>query len=99
MMTNTEYSEVQVTEQEKILEALRSINQSNYWKVLNDLLFKVEEEKIRKQLATEIEPLKLYRLQGQLSESEKFTNLGKLIEKRQMELLALRKNNGKTKNA
>jgi len=63
---------------EKIMESLRGLQKNIYFKNLNDLIFSPRRVSLQSQLANETDPIKVYRLQGQLSELER-SNLSSLI--------------------
>lgn len=63
------------TQVKEILEATKNIVQSRYWKILDERVFKPQRDKLKKDLQQEDEPIKMYRLQGQVRELEKLVNL------------------------
>lgn len=73
----------------EIIEALRHIRASNYWKVLEAKVFTKEFNSLQKQLRNEKNPTEIYRLQGRITQAEKF-DLEKELQAREMELRRIR---------
>lgn len=70
----------------EIIEAIRAINSSSYWKVLQNKVFQGSLEVLERQIRTERDSKEMFRLQGQLGWAEKFTNLEKLSDVYRKEL-------------
>ncbi len=68
------------TELLAILEAMKNINNSKFWKLLVDKIFKPDFEKLGDKLRKEKNPTEMYRLQGRLNELDKITNFDKEYE-------------------
>lgn len=72
----------------KIIEALRNIQASNYWKVIEQVL-QQDLVKVTQRLRTEKDTIEMYRLQGQVTALEKYT-LENLTNQYRNELTNLR---------
>ena len=72
----------------EVLEALKNVSSSNYWKVLENIFTK-EFESLQKNLRNEKNPTEIYRLQGRLEQAEKL-DLKKRIQACQQELKNIR---------
>lgn len=69
-----------VEELAEIIGALRAIQSSNYWKVLEEKIWKSVVDGLTKELRKETDPAKIYRIQGRLEWALKYTDL-KQVEK------------------
>lgn len=75
-----------------ILEAIDSVASSNYWKVLEEKVFKGLTEGLDRKLRTEANPQKSAWLQGAISISEKYEDFKKFGETYRRELANVRNN-------
>ena len=73
------------TELTEIIEALRNISASKYWKVLEAKVFTKEFNSLQKKLRNEKNPTEIYRLQGRIVQAEKL-NLEKELQACESEL-------------
>ena len=73
-----------------IIEALRNIAGSSYWKVLQKHVFNVDLAKAKSRLAKTEDTVEIFRLQGNLEWGDK-VNLDKQIIKYRNELETIRK--------
>ena len=78
------------TELLAIIQALEALNQSNYWKILQDQEFVPHYEILKTRLGREKDNVEIYRLQGRIEQAERF-NLEKLLILKHNELLNIRK--------
>ncbi len=79
----------QVNELTDIIEALEKVNQSSYWKVLQNTIFLDEVETLKNQLAKEDNTTSIYRLQGKIIQAQKY-DLDKLITEKRNQLINLK---------
>lgn len=85
----------------RIIEALRSVQGTKSWGVLQELVFDGLTDTLTKEINTEArqdnpDSLKLSRLAGQLKWAEKFSDLSKLENVFRIDLTNIRKAYGKT---
>lgn len=73
------------TDLAEIIEALRNIRASSYWKVLEAKVFNKEFNSLRDKLENEKNPTEIYRLQGRITQAKKL-NLDKELQACEMEL-------------
>lgn len=91
-MNEKEQLEIRHVELVRILKAFESLELSQEWETLKELIFNKAKVSIEKQLMLEAERAeldlpKVYRLQGELSWARKYCEISKFIEsqKRQLE--------------
>lgn len=72
----------QITELTAIIEAIEHINGSNYWKVLEQMIFSADLSILRNRLSKEKDTTEMFRLQGEIARSEKYDLARILSEKR-----------------
>lgn len=77
------------TELTAIIEALEAISGSEYWAVLENMLFIPERNKLQRQLGKENNPTVMYRLQGKLEQANK--SIADQIQVHRFELQKVRK--------
>ena len=78
-----------------IIEALQNIINSNSWKVLQKYEFEGDLSSLRENLEDEKDPVKMYRLQGEIKRAKKYS-LDKLLVEKRAELQRIKVNlNGK----
>lgn len=77
------------TELVAILDAIKHIRASEYWKSLNELVFTRDLDKLTRLIRSEKDTVELYRLQGKVTWAEKYT-LDNLEELYRNELINLR---------
>lgn len=93
-----EYQEIDTTpllrkrveELTDIIEALQNVAASSHWKVLQQYEFDGSLQSMLVELGEEKDPIKIYRLQGEIRRSKKY-NLQKLITERRSELERIKK--------
>lgn len=73
-----------------IIEALQHVAGSSYWKVLKQHEFDDTLSALLVELGNEKDPVKIYRLQGEISRAKKF-DLESLLAKRRIELETIKK--------
>jgi hypothetical protein len=69
----------------KIVESFERLEKSKEWQTLKELVFSksvtaIERQLLHESLATEIDPNKLYRLQGEWSWARQYNDTGRFIE-------------------
>jgi len=79
------------TELTNLIEAINELAKNEAWKTLKKLLFDGLVEKIERQLnaevkKTQLNPIEIYRLQGQLSWAKRYSDIYKLAETYKQEL-------------
>lgn len=79
------------TELLQIIEAIDAIEASNYWKVLEKKVFEGVVESLYRRLRNEKDDKEIYRLQGQIVWSEKYSDLKKLAFVYKQELERIKK--------
>lgn len=77
------------TELIEIIEALKNINSSKYWQIIQAEVFEPELKNLQKQLNDENNPTKMYRLQGEIKRAEKL-NLSSRLQAYELELQSIR---------
>lgn len=77
------------TELIAVIEGLEHISASNYWKIIEKVFIK-DFETLQKQLRNAKNPTEIYRLQGRISQAEKF-DLEIMLQAARMELQGIRK--------
>jgi len=75
----------------KIVEAINHLAQTADWQLLKDRVFDGQVEKIKKNLQlesekSELQPTKIYRLQGELEWAKRYSDLYKLAETYKVEI-------------
>lgn len=61
------------TELVAIIEAIKSIRASEYWKTLEEKVFSRDLDKLTRRLRTEKDSIEMYRLQGEVTWAEKYS--------------------------
>lgn len=61
------------TELVAIIESIKHIRSSEYWKELEEKVFSKELDKLTSKLRTEKDTIELYRLQGEVTWAEKYS--------------------------
>lgn len=74
----------------EVIEALEHIKSSNYWKVLENKVFKGIYHSLLARVVREEKSTEIYRLQGQITWAEKYLDLDKLIAQYRQELSGIR---------
>jgi hypothetical protein len=93
---NTIILRERLTELTKIIGAINALADRDEWKVLKELVFDGQVERIEKSLLSEtklneLQPAEIYRLQGQLVWARRYSDLYKLAETYKAELINITK--------
>lgn len=78
------------TELIEIIEAIKHIRSSDYWKLLQEQVFHKDLDRLTRQLRSERDTIEMYRLQGQVTWAEKYS-LDNAEQMYRNELINLRK--------
>lgn len=75
----------QATELATIIEALEKVQSSSYWKVLEQKIFTNDLISLRSRLSKEKDTTEIFRLQGKITQLEKY-DFGKMLSEKRNEL-------------
>ena len=74
----------------EIIEAIRKVASSDYWKLLREKVFDGVVGSLHSRLIAEKNPTEMYRLQGQIVWAEKYSDLEKMTQAYENELKSVR---------